>query len=351
MIGQPISRVDGPVKVTGRATYAYEYWHDEAPLYGVIVTATIGRGHIREIDLSQAQRSQGVYAFVTHQNAPAQGTRDEPSPMPLPYWSARPTLASSRIGHYGEPVALVVAATLEQAQAAANLVRIAYAAEPGHYDFTAEAEKAYAPKQLLFGMPTDSAVGNFNEGYDSAPVKIDHEYNTPYCFSQPMEPNACLAVPRGEDLELYVSTQIVDAVRSCVASTLKIDPQRIKVVSPYVGGGFGSKLSVHSETILAAIAARRLNRTATNLSRCRRAANVHPANPTRGGARRKARGHRSRCDHAHEPPGGVCRSERACNAQLLRGAPSTNAASIGSVRHAARRGRACSRRSTRPAGA
>ena len=99
------------------------------------------------------------------------------------------------IGHYGEPVALVVAATLEQAQAAANLVRIAYAAEPGHFDFTAEAEKAYAPKQLLFGMPTDSAVGNFDAGYDSAPVKIDHQYNTPYCFSQPMEPNACLAVP------------------------------------------------------------------------------------------------------------------------------------------------------------
>ena len=260
MIGQPISRVDGPVKVTGRATYAYEYWHDEAPLYGVIVTATIGRGHIREIDLSQAQRSQGVYAFVTHQNTPAQGARDEPSPMPLPYWRARPTLASPQVSHYGEPVALVVAATLEQAQAAANLVRIAYAAEPGHYDFTADAEKAYAPKQLLFGMPTDSAVGNFDAGYDSAPVKIDHKYNTPYCFSQPMEPNACLAVPRGEDLELYVSTQIVDAVRSCVASTLKIDPQRIKVVSPYVGGGFGSKLSVHSETILAAIAARRLNR-------------------------------------------------------------------------------------------
>ncbi|HEX9587382.1 MAG TPA: xanthine dehydrogenase family protein molybdopterin-binding subunit, partial [Bradyrhizobium sp.] len=116
------------------------------------------------------------------------------------------------------------------------------------------------PKQLVFGLPTDSAVGNFDAGYDSAPVKIDHQYHTPYCFSQPMEPNACLAVPRGEDLVLYVSTQIVDAARSSVASTLKIDPQRIQVVSTYVGGGFGSKLSVHSETILAAIAARRLNR-------------------------------------------------------------------------------------------
>jgi len=257
MIGQPISRVDGPVKVTGRATYAYEYRQDEAPLYGVIVTATIGRGRIQEIDVSHAERSPGVRAVITHQNTPAQGARDESSPVP--YWRARPTLASPRIGHYGEPVALVVAATLEQAQAAASLVRIAYAAEPGHFDFMANAERAYAPKQLVFGLPTDSAVGNFDAGYDSAPIKIDRQYNTPYCFSQPMEPNACLAVPRGEDLVLYVSTQIVDAARSSVASTLKIDPEKIQVVSPYVGGGFGSKLSVHSETILAAIAARRLN--------------------------------------------------------------------------------------------
>ena len=258
MIGQPISRVDGPAKVTGRATYAYEYWQDEAPLYGVIVTATIGRGRIREIDPADAERSPGVHAIITHENTPAQGARDESSPSP--YWRARPTLASPHIGHYGEPVALVVAATLEQARAAANLVRMAYAAEPGHFDFMANAERAYAPKQLVFGLPTDSAVGNFDAGYDSAPVKIDHQYHTPYCFSQPMEPNACLAVPRGEDLVLYVSTQIVDAARSSVASTLKIDPQRIQVVSTYVGGGFGSKLSVHSETILAAIAARRLNR-------------------------------------------------------------------------------------------
>ncbi len=260
MIGHPISRLDGPVKVTGGATYAYEYLQDEAPLYGVIVTATIGRGHIKEIDSSQAQQSPGVCAIVTHENIPAQGARDEPNPMPFPYWRARPTLASPEVGHYGEPVAFVVAATLVQAQAAANLVRVTYATEEGSFDFMANAESAYAPKQLLFGLPTDSAVGNFDPGYDSAPVKIDRQYNTAYCFSQPMEPNACVAVPRGEDLELYVSTQIVDAVRSCVANTLKIDPQRIKVFSPYVGGGFGSKLSVHSETILAAIAARRLNR-------------------------------------------------------------------------------------------
>jgi CO/xanthine dehydrogenase Mo-binding subunit len=229
---------------SGTATYAYEYRHDEAPLYGVLVTATIGRGRIRKIDSSQAEKSRGVHAVVTHQTSPAQGDRNAPSPFPLNYWRARPTLTSAQIGHYGEPVALVVAATLEQAQAAANLVRITYAPEPGHFDLKADIEKAYAPKSLMFGLPTDSAVGNFQAAFDSAPVKIDHEYNTAYCFSQPMEPNACVAVPRGEDLELYVSTQIVDAARSSVANTLKIDPQKIKVVSSYVGGGFGSKLSV-----------------------------------------------------------------------------------------------------------
>jgi len=176
----------------------------------VIVTATIGRGDIREIDLSQAQRSPGVCEIVTHENAPAQGARDAPSPSVLSYARARPTLTNPKVGHYGEAVALVVAETLEQAQAAANLVRIAYVAETGDFDFMANAGKAYTPKALLFGMPSDSAVGHFYAGYDSAPIKIDHEYNTPYWFSQPMEPNACLAVPRGEDLELYVSTQIVD---------------------------------------------------------------------------------------------------------------------------------------------
>jgi xanthine dehydrogenase YagR molybdenum-binding subunit len=92
MIGRPVSRVDGPVKVTGRAAYAYEHGKDEPPLYGVIVTATIGHGRIREIDPADAERSPGVHAIITHENTPAQGARDESSPAP--YWRARPTLAS-----------------------------------------------------------------------------------------------------------------------------------------------------------------------------------------------------------------------------------------------------------------
>jgi xanthine dehydrogenase YagR molybdenum-binding subunit len=256
MIGRPVSRVDGPVKVTGRATYAYEYSPAEPTLYGVIVTATIGRGRIQGIDVSHAERSPGVRAVVTHENAPAQGARDDS--IPWSYWRARPTLSSPDIYHYGEAVALVVATALEQAQAAANLVHIVYAVEPGHFDLAAGEGRAYVPKHLVAGLPTDSGVGDFDSGFESAAVKVDQCYHTPYCFSQPMEPNACLAVPREDDLVVYVSTQIVDAARASLAGTLKIDPQRVQVVSPYVGGGFGSKLSVHSETVLAALAARQL---------------------------------------------------------------------------------------------
>jgi len=211
MIGQPVSRVDGPAKVTGRASYAYEYWNDGPPLYGVIVTATIGHGQIQEIDASHAERSPGVRAVLTHENAPAQGTRDDT--IPWSYWRARPTLSSPDVSHYGEAVALVVATTLEQAQAAANLVHIVYAGEPGRFDLAGGADQAYAPKHLVAGLPTDSAVGNFESGFESAAAKVDQRYHTPYCFSQPMEPNACLAVPRGDGLVVYVSTQIVDAAR------------------------------------------------------------------------------------------------------------------------------------------
>ena len=116
------------------------------------------------------------------------------------------------------------------------------------------------PHLVNADLQCETAVGDFDTGFGSAAVKIDQRYTTPYQFSQPMEPNACLAVPRGDDLIIYVSAQIVDAARTSIASTLRMDPQRIQVIAPYVGGGFGSKLGIHSETILAAIAARLLKK-------------------------------------------------------------------------------------------
>jgi xanthine dehydrogenase YagR molybdenum-binding subunit len=261
MTGQPINRVDGPLKVSGRATYAYEHWNPDVgqPLYGFIVGATIGKGRITQLDASRAERSPGVRLVMTHRNAPAQGTPDVS--IPSQYSRAFPVLNGPDVRHYGEPVALVVATTYEQARAAANLVEVAYAAvEPGNFDFAARWNQAYAPEKVNAGLLTDSAVGDFESGFAGAEVKVDRIYTTPYQFSQPMEPHACLAVPEGEDLVLYVSAQMLGEARTSIASTLQIDPQRLRLVTPYVGGGFGSKLGIHSETILAAFAARALNK-------------------------------------------------------------------------------------------
>ncbi|MFD5394213.1 molybdopterin cofactor-binding domain-containing protein [Streptomyces sp. NPDC127097] len=254
MLGQPLNRVDGPLKVSGRATYAYEYWEAGQPLYGVIVGATIGKGRITRIDTEKAERAQGVRLVMTHHNAPAQGVRDES--VQFEYWRAQPVLTGPDIHYYGEPVALVVAAAFEQARAAADLLEVEYAVGRGRFDFAADDDETYIPKVVNAGFPTDTAVGDFDAGFSAADVRVDQRYTTPYEFSMPMEPHACLVAPRGEDLTVYVSSQIVDAARASVAATLRIAPERVHIVTPFVGGGFGSKLGIHAETILAALAAR-----------------------------------------------------------------------------------------------
>ncbi len=178
--------------------------------------------------------------------------------IPFEYWRAQPVLTGPDIHYYGEPVALVVATTFEQARAAADLVEVEYTGGQGRFDFAAQEDEVYIPKVVNAGLPTDTAVGDFDAGFDSAAVKVDQLYTTPYELSMPMEPHACLVEPRGEELIVYVSCQIVDAARASVAATLRLDPERVHIVTPFVGGGFGSKLGIHSETILAALAAREL---------------------------------------------------------------------------------------------
>ncbi|MGW2635067.1 molybdopterin cofactor-binding domain-containing protein [Streptomyces chattanoogensis] len=256
MIGQAVNRVDGPLKVAGRATYGYEYWEAGQPLYGVIVGASIGKGRITTIATESAERASGVRMVMTHHNAPAQGVRDES--ISFEYWRPQPVLTGPDVHYHGEPVALVVAATFEQARAAAALVDVAYAEGRGRFDFAAHEDEAYVPKAVNAGLSTDTAVGDFDAGFSTAAVRVDQRYTTPYEFSMPMEPHACLAEPRGEDLVVYVGCQIVDAARASVAGTLRVDPARIHIVTPFVGGGFGSKLGIHAETILAALAARAL---------------------------------------------------------------------------------------------
>jgi xanthine dehydrogenase YagR molybdenum-binding subunit len=256
MIGDPINRVDGPRKASGTATYAYEEWGIGQPLYGFIVGATIGHGKITRIDTARAQQAPGVRLVVTHLTAPPQHAPD--LSVPIPYLRARPVLNTPEVRAYGQAVALVVAATFEQARAAAALIDVGYEISAGRFDFRARLDHAFVPEGVNAGFPVESSVGDFAAGFATAPVKLDQLYTTPYCFSQPMEPHTCLAVWNGDTVTIHVSSQVTAWARARVAATFGIDPRNVKVLSRFVGGGFGSKLGIHDETILAVMAARLL---------------------------------------------------------------------------------------------
>jgi xanthine dehydrogenase YagR molybdenum-binding subunit len=261
MIGQPLSRVEGPLKVTGRATYTYEEWGAGPPLHGFLVEATIGRGRIAKLDTSRAEGAPGVRGVITYRNAPRQG---QPDPSLLIYARALPMLSDTEIRYFAQPVALVVADTFEQARDAAGLVEAAY--EPiegqieGQFDLATRLDHAYAPPTLRGWIQTDSLLGDFDGAFAAAPIQIDETYTTPYQFSAPMEPHCALAVWHEDSVTVYASTQIVAAAKLRIAATLGLAPAQVRIIAHYLGGGFGSKLGVHAETILAVIAARQLRR-------------------------------------------------------------------------------------------
>lgn len=261
-IGQPVDRVDGRLKVTGRATYAYEQTEAGQAVHGYILGASIAKGKILDIDDRDAQRAPGVLYVMTHRNAPAQPAFGPAVPPNVPdvFTRARPALANDRVRYYDEPVALVVAKTFEAARAAARLIRVRYAEEKVDFDLVSRLGQAYTPPRVNAGMAPDSAVGEFEGAFKGAAVALDVTYTTPYQSHNPMEPQATIAVWRGDDLTVYASAQTLNNFRATLANTLRIAPERIRVISPYIGGGFGAKLIPHADGILAALAARVLQR-------------------------------------------------------------------------------------------
>lgn len=255
MIGDPLSRVEGPLKVTGRATYAYEEWSAGQPLYGYMVLATVGRGRIKKLETTAAERAPGVRRVITHRNAPRQHA---PDPSVATYARAWPMLTGAEIHYFGEPIALVVATTFEEARAAAHLVDVAYEVLPGDFELATRLDHAYTPPDIRGWFPADSLVGDFDAEYPRAPVRVDATYTTPYELSLPMEAHACLAAWKGDAVTVHVSTQLVHEAQLRISSTLGLPPSQVRVLARYVGGGFGSKLGVHAETLLAVIAAREL---------------------------------------------------------------------------------------------
>jgi xanthine dehydrogenase YagR molybdenum-binding subunit len=249
VVGKPLDRVDGRLKVTGGARYAYEMSHDA--LYGFVVEASIGKGKIRSIDTSAAEKAPGVALVLTYRNAPEQGSGN--------HREAHPVLTGPEVTRYGEPVAFVVAESFEQARAAAYLVNVKYDRENGKYSLRGNIGSARPPQQKD-GAPPDSKVGDFAGAFGSAPVQIDLTYTTPLQSHAMMEPHATLAAWDGDKLILHTANQMLSQGQQAVATTLKIPPENVRLISPFIGGGFGGKLWVNADAILAAIASRQLKR-------------------------------------------------------------------------------------------
>ncbi|HGC6387517.1 TPA: aldehyde oxidoreductase molybdenum-binding subunit PaoC [Cronobacter dublinensis] len=248
VVGQPRDRIDGPLKTSGQATYAYE-WHDEAPnaAYGHVVGSAIAKGRITAMDTGAAEQAPGVLAVITAQNAGPLGKGD---------MNAATLLGGPEIEHYHQAIAVVVAETFEQARAAAGLITVTYEETPGAYDLAKEKPGVTTPPDDT----PDKTVGDFGSAFNHAEVQFDATYTTPDQSHMAMEPHASMAAWEGDKLTLWTSSQMINWWRSDLAKTLNIPLENIRVRSPYIGGGFGSKLFLRSDAVLAALGARAVQR-------------------------------------------------------------------------------------------
>jgi xanthine dehydrogenase YagR molybdenum-binding subunit len=244
VIGEGISRTDGPMKVTGNARYSLERAEPGPSLHGYILGAGIAKGRVTRIETATAEALAGVKLVWTHRNAPEQGPAEGPESDMMD--RARPELVSDRVDYYGMPVAFVVADTLEVARDAAGLIEIDYDVEPGRYELSA--------LDRVVEWQSETRIGDVDAAMRQAPVTVEAVYTTPYHFAQPMEPNACLADWRDGHLTLYLAAQALNQLIVGLAATLKLDRSRITIDSAFVGGGFGSKIVLHAEAVLASLA-------------------------------------------------------------------------------------------------
>lgn len=259
LVGKPLDRIDGPKKVTGTAIYAYE-WHDAVPnsAYGYMVGSPLAKGRINAIHVSEAKAAPGVITVVTWENAGKLGQARA---------NTAKLLGGPEIQHYEQAVALVVAETFEQARAAAKLVKLDFVREPGRFDLAAELKSAQ-PVTLnnpladnpdvedVDAPPPGDRVGDFDRAFEAAPVKLDERYSTADESHCMMEPCATTAMWAGDSVTLWTSTQGIEWTRVSIAETFLIPREKIRVISPFVGGAFGAKIRIRADAMLAVLGSR-----------------------------------------------------------------------------------------------
>jgi xanthine dehydrogenase YagR molybdenum-binding subunit len=260
-IGRETPRVDGPQKVTGTARYVADY-HLHGLLYAVPVEATIANGRVVKLDTAVAEKMLGVRAIFHRENigkiyrsvaGPGfQGICEE----------RRPPFEDDIIRYYGQYVALAVAETFETAKAAADQVRVTYAKDKPNVESHLKADDDPDVVATTFGPQkrVQSERGNVEAAFASAPVKLDQTYVTPVETHSPLEPHATTAVWDGSTLTLYESSQGIVNLAGVLAQMFGLPKENVRVISKFVGSGFGSKLWPWTHCPLAAAAARQLGR-------------------------------------------------------------------------------------------
>ncbi|MDQ0315402.1 xanthine dehydrogenase family protein molybdopterin-binding subunit [Amorphus orientalis] len=249
IVGKPLDRYEGPLKVSGTAPYAYEHLAGEEVAYGFVVTSSISKGRIVSVDASRAEAEPGVLAVISDDRIP----RTSAQPM-----SGGAQVVDGRVQHYGQPVALVVASSFEAARHAARLVDVEYEAEQGRYVLSEEMENAVKSEGGV--MPADTERGKFEEAFAAAEIQIDETYTTPSHHAAAMEPHATVAKWDGDKLTIWSSGQLLETNLKQIANGVGIDPENVHLMSPYIGGGFGSKLGIGPDAIMAALGAKAVGR-------------------------------------------------------------------------------------------
>ncbi|MDJ0572415.1 MAG: molybdopterin-dependent oxidoreductase [Pleurocapsa sp. MO_192.B19] len=259
VIGQSKKRVTGKLKVTGSAKYAAEF-PIENIVHGVLTTSTIAKGRVINIDTIEAQALPGVIAIITHQNAPQLPFETVPQtawvnpgePGEYPH-----TLHTDRIYFYGQPVAIAIAETPEQAEEAASLIKVEYQEE----ETNLSVEQAIENNQLVtFPDRPDKTRGNPEAALSNAEVSIDANYIVAPEHHNPIELHATIALWSGDKLTVYDKTQWVTSVQQQLSSAFGIPLEDVNVISPFVGGAFGNALRVWQNTFIASMAAKVVNR-------------------------------------------------------------------------------------------
>lgn len=262
-LGTATRRIDGPLKVTGKAKYAAEY---TAPglLHGYVVSATIAKGRVLAVDATQARRVPGFVEIFTHENRPelsdkAKDYNDQTAP---PGEHFRP-LASDAVLFNQQPIALVVAESFEAARDAASLVQVTYQAEPHQTDLHKAKAQAYVPPKKRDGItPPPKPRGDFDAGYVSAAVRLDETYGMPIEHHNAMEPHASTCVWNGDgSITVYDKTQGSQNCQQWVMNIFDLKKDQVRIVNSYVGGGFGSGLRPHYQLFLSVMASRALQKS------------------------------------------------------------------------------------------